>query len=210
MVSTIESTNGKPKENSRKGGFVVHPQKFALWLSFASMSMLFAGITSAYIVRKAMGNWVEFPLPSAFAVSTVIILLSSLTMHWSLKSFRAEKLGQYRIALTTTFLLGIGFIVSQWYGWQSMKEIGVFLQGNPSGSFLYVISYAHVAHVVGGLIFLFIAVLRAYFYFKNPANMLIYNVDENKKVRIELLASYWHFVDFLWLYLFAFIIFNHL
>ncbi|TVR79433.1 MAG: hypothetical protein EA412_06435 [Chitinophagaceae bacterium] len=197
-------------ESPRKGGFVVHPKKFALWVSFASLSMMFAGLTSAYIVRKGMGNWTEFPLPSAFTYSTIVIILSSLTMYWAFRAFRSEQLYQYRIALLSTFFLGSLFAYFQLMGWGAMQNMGIMLQGNPSGSFIYVISLAHLAHLAGGMIFLLAAIFRSFFVFKNPANMLIYIVDENKKVRIELLASYWHYVDFLWLYLFIFFLLNHL
>lgn len=182
----------------------IHPQRFALWLGIACLVMTFAGLTSAYIVRKGAGNWVEFRLPFNFIISAAIMLLSSLSIHWAYLSFKHDKLNNYRFALGITFLLGIAFMFSQYLGWQKLKEIGIYLSGNPSGSFIYVISYLHFAHVAFGLLFIFIAFIKSLFIFNNPANFLIYRTDSNKSIRIGMLATYWHFVDVLWLYLLFF------
>lgn len=184
----------------------IHPQRFALWLGIAVIVMSFAGLTSAYIVRKGAGNWVEYKLPFNFIISAAIMLLSSLSVHWAYLSFKHDKLNPYRWALFTSLVLGCGFLFSQYTGWQKLKEIGVFLSGNPSGSFVYVISYLHFAHVVGGLIFIAIAFAKSLFVFQNPANFLIYRTDSNKSIRIGMIATYWHFVDLLWLYLLFFFI----
>lgn len=182
----------------------IHPQKFALWLGIACMIMSFAGLTSAYLVRKGAGNWLEFQLPLYFVVSAVIMLLSSVTIHWALKAFKSDNLNQYRFALGITGLLGFLFLSSQYLGWLKLQEIGVYLSGNPSGSFVYVISYLHFTHVSIGIIFLLITFIRSIILFKNPANFLIYRTHSNKKIRIELLATYWHFIGLLWLYLLVF------
>lgn len=201
-MSSITLENQRLPENIRTPR--VHPQKFAMWVGIAVLIMMFAGLTSAYIVRKAAGNWVEFKLPVNFFISAGIIIVSSFTIHWAVRAFKREKLGQYRAALFLTFMLGLAFLQSQYLGWQKLKEIGIYLSGNPSGSFVYVISYLHFAHVSVGLVFLLIALIKAFLVFKNPANFLIYRTDSNKKIRIGLLATYWHFVDILWLYLLVF------
>jgi cytochrome c oxidase subunit 3 len=182
----------------------VHPQRFALWLGIACIIMTFAGLTSAYIVRKGAGNWVEFILPVNFLVSAAIMLCSSLTIHWAYVSFKKDRLKSYRLALSLTFILGAAFLVSQYIGWQKLQDIGIYLSGNPSGSFVYVISYMHFAHAAGGLLFIMIALMKSFFVFRNPANFLIYRTDSNKSIRIEMLATYWHFVDLLWIYLLIF------
>src|SRR6187402_773222 len=91
-----------------------HPLKFGLWLDIASIIMLFAALTSAYIVRKSQGNWVEFRVPGIFLINTIVIIASSVTMQWAVNSFRNFKENSYRIALTITFLLGIGFLIGQY------------------------------------------------------------------------------------------------
>lgn len=182
----------------------IHPLRFALWVGIACLIMMFAALTSAYLVRKAAGNWVEFRMPFNFIISAAIMLLSSLSIHWAYLSFKHDRLNPYRLALGTTLLLSIAFLYSQYLGWQKLQEYGIYLSGNPSGSFVYVITYLHFAHVIGGVLFLTLAFIKSIFVFENPANFLIHRTDSNKSIRIELLATYWHFVDVLWLYLLVF------
>ncbi|MEM1218669.1 MAG: cytochrome c oxidase subunit 3 [Bacteroidota bacterium] len=174
----------------------IHPKKFALWIACASMMMLFAAFTSAYVVRQAAGNWLEFQLPSLFFYSTVVILLSSLTLHGSYFSFKQGNVGLYRGLLILSLILGLGFVVLQYMGWNQLNAIGVPLDGNPAGSFVYVISGVHAAHVLGGIAAISLALLHAF--------ILPYKVTERRKLRFELTLTYWHFVDFLWVYLLGF------
>jgi len=174
----------------------IHPKKFALWVACASMMMLFAAFTSAYVVRQAAGNWLEFHLPSLFFYSTAVILLSSLTLHGSYYSFRQGNANLYRLLLIVSLLLGLGFVVMQYLGWNQLNAIGVPLDGNPAGSFVYVISGVHAAHVLGGIAAISLALIHAY--------VLPYKLTERRKLRFELTLTYWHFVDFLWVYLLGF------
>lgn len=175
----------------------IHPKKFALLVSCASLVMLFAALTSAYVVRKAAGNWLEFPLPSVFWFSTIILIISSFTLHFSYKSFLSGNAVVYRGLLLLSFLLGFFFIYLQYQGWNALVNIGVELGTNPSGSFLYVLSALHAAHILGGLAALFIAILHAF--------ILPYEVTEKRKLRFEMTQIYWHFVDLLWIYLIVFL-----
>lgn len=174
----------------------IHPKKFALAVACASILMMFSAFTSAYIVRQAAGNWLEFQLPSLFFVSTGIILLSSFTLHFSYRSFLKGKEQLYKGLLLTSFGLGLLFIAMQYQGWLSMMEMGVPLKTNPSGDFIYVISGVHAAHVIGGITALVIALLHAF--------TLKFKVTPARKLRFELTFIYWHFVGFLWLYLIVF------
>ncbi len=174
----------------------IHPKKFALAVACASILMMFSAFTSAYIVRQAAGNWLEFQLPSLFFVSTGIILLSSFTLHFSYRSFLKGKEQLYKGLLLTSFGLGLLFIAMQYQGWLSMMEMGVPLKTNPSGDFIYVISGVHAAHVIGGITALVIALLHAF--------SLKFKVTPARKLRFELTFIYWHFVGFLWLYLIVF------
>ena len=174
----------------------IHPKKFALWVACASMMMLFAAFTSAYVVRQAAGNWLEFQLPSLFFYSTAVILLSSLTLHGSYYSFKQGNANLYRLLLIVSLLLGLGFVVMQYMGWNQLNAIGVPLDGNPAGSFVYVISGVHAAHVLGGIAAIALALMHAY--------VLPYKLTKRRKLRFELTLTYWHFVDFLWVYLLGF------
>lgn len=186
----------------------IHPQKFALWLGIGSIIMMFAGLTSAYIVRKAAGNWVDFKLPDWFWISTLVIVASSATLYWAHRAFLQKNEPRYTQMLGLTFLLGCLFMGFQYAGWQELQSYGILLNGNPSGAFVYVISGLHVAHVLGGLVFLGI------FFFKslnrrNEIQDLMHDINPHRSLSIDLLSTYWHFVDVLWLYLFGFFLLFH-
>lgn len=172
-------------------------KKFALYLACSSMVMLFAAFTSAYVVRKAAGNWLEFRLPDIFLVSTVVILASSVTAQLASRSYRAEKAVPFRRWTMVTVLLGLLFVMTQYLGWQRLMDIGVPLNGNPSGSFVYVISGFHAAHVLGGVA-AWLLILRTAF---KP-----FRVTAKRRLHLELTSIYWHFVDALWVYLLLFFI----
>jgi len=179
----------------RKG---IHPQKFALWAAMASILMMFGAFTSAYLVRQAAGNWQEYQVPEIFYISTIVLLASSACMHYAYTAFVKGKKYRYQLALMVTFILGLTFIVLQYFGWNALYNIGVPLDGNPSGSFFYVISGIHALHIIGGITALGVALFHAF--------TLPFEVTAKRKHRFSLVTQYWHFVDVLWLYLFVFIL----
>ena len=174
----------------------IEPKKFGLWLGLGSITMMFVALTSAYIVRRAAGNWLEFELLGIFWISSFLILFSSISLEWSWRNFKKGNQKLYRIFLVLTLLLGFGFLVSQFFGWQRMNALGITLTGNPSESFIYVISGVHAAHVFGGIGVLIVAVIHAY--------MLPFFKSKARKLRFQLSIHYWHYVGALWIYLFIF------
>lgn len=176
----------------------IYAPLFALWTAMGSIVMMFGALTSAYIVRQAAGNWLEFRIPDVFYISTVLILLSSLSLHGSYWAFRTGREMMYRLLLPLTLVMGIAFVVLQYQGWNALYDMGVVLDGNPGGSFFYVISGLHAAHVIGGVFALIVATMHAL--------SLTYKVTEKRRRRFQLVLHYWHFVDFLWLYLFLFLL----
>lgn len=177
----------------------IHPQKFAIWVACGSILMMFGSLTSAYVVRQAAGNWLEFQLPGIFKVSTLAILLSSVTLHGSFIAFKRGKENTYKTLLIVTYLLAVLFFVFQYQGWVALSESGVPFTINPSGDFVYVISWFHAAHVIGGLAALTVALIHAF--------GLNFKPTPKRKIRFELTLTYWHFVDLLWVYLFFFLTF---
>lgn len=175
----------------------IHPLKFALWVAMASITMMFGAFTSAYIVRQAQGNWLEFSLPNIFFVSTVILLISSLTLHTSYRAFIAEHESRFKQFLVLSLFLGAAFIVLQYLGWMQLYSVGIDLKGNPAGSFIYVISGVHALHIVGGIAAILVGILNAF--------TLKFKVTERRKINFELTLQYWHFVDLLWVYLLIFL-----
>ena len=161
----------------------VNKWKFMLWLFIITIIMLFASQTSAYLVRRAEGNWVEFNIPQIFWYSTVVLLISSISMHLSLQAI--------------TFVFGIVFLCMQYFGWQDLQQQGIFLKGNPSGSFFYVFTGLHMAHLLIGLGIL-VATFIMTFRMK---------IDSKNTLLVEICATAWHFLDLLWVYLFVFLLY---
>jgi cytochrome c oxidase subunit III len=172
----------------------IHPHKFTLWVAMGSIIMMFAGLTSAYIVKRNQPNWTTFQMPVTFWYSTAIMLLSSLTVQMSLRAFKQRQMAKYRNLITITALLGAVFIVLQITGFKQLWSTGIKLKGAGAGQFLYIIFGLHGAHVLGGIIALLIMFLKAFGSKKRNYN----------PVSIEVASTYWHFVDVLWIYLFIF------
>jgi cytochrome c oxidase subunit 3 len=177
----------------------MNPRKFILWLFIVSIIMLFAAMTSAYLVRRAEGNWLEYDIPSIFSYSSVVLVISSLTMHWAYLSAKKDKFGSLKIAITITFVLGIIFLYMQFQGWVELVNENVFFVGNPAGSFMYIFTGLHGFHLISGLVVLVVALITAF-------RLRIHATSMNQ---IEIAAAYWHFLDILWLYLFFFLVYFH-
>jgi len=177
----------------------MHPKKFALWLFIGTIVMMFAALTSAYIVKRGEGNWLDFQLPEIFYYTSGVIILSSITMQWAYYSARKDNLDFIKVALSLTTVLGIVFLVGQFLAWGTLVDYQVYFVGNPSGSFLYVLTGLHGLHLISGIIFLIIVLISTFRYKVHSKNM----------VRIEMCATYWHFLGVLWLYLFFFLSLNH-
>lgn len=186
-----QSINMKPQ-----GVRFTENSKLLLFISMASMTMLFAGLTSGYIVRQGQGNWVVFDLPIAFYISTAIIILSSISMHWALLSVKKDKIENTRLALIITLALGLGFAFTQFLGWSQLVDNGIYFTGNPSGSFLYAITFVHLGHMVGAIIAIINVNLKC---IKGKYHSKSY-------LGISLVSIFWHFLDVLWIYLFVFLL----
>jgi cytochrome c oxidase subunit 3 len=171
-----------------------------LYIGIFSSLMLFAGLTSAYIVRQADGGWNEFNMPFIFWVSTAIILVSSVSMNIALISAKNDRPDRYKPALLITFILGLAFCATQIIGWGQLVDGGVYFTGrnaNPSGSYFYILSGVHLAHIASALIYLLVILFNA---FKNKYN-------SNNYAGIRHSGIFWHFLDGVWVYVFIFLIF---
>lgn len=173
-------------------------RKPLLWVGIVSIIMLFAGLTSAYIVRADNGNWLIFNLPNVFFISTALIITSSLTLFLALRMARKNNQSGIIFGLLATFILGVSFSVTQFMGWSELISNGIVLAGkysNASGSFLYVLTGLHLAHLAGGLISLLVTLV----------NSLKRRYNAENTLGLELCSIYWHFLDILWVYLFLFL-----
>ncbi|MEO6187658.1 MAG: heme-copper oxidase subunit III [Ginsengibacter sp.] len=174
----------------------IHPYKFTLWIGLASVVMMFAGLTSAYLIKRNLTNWISFEIPLIFWYSTVVIIVSSFTILISRNAFKQRKISSYRRWLFITVMLGIVFVFMQYTGFRELWRNGMTLTRNVSFSFLYIIIGLHALHVLGGIVALIIILIKAF-------NTRIKNYSS---VPIDLMNTYWHFVDFLWIYLLLFLV----
>ncbi|MCH7409013.1 cytochrome c oxidase subunit 3 [Belliella sp. DSM 111904] len=177
----------------------MHPKKFALWLFMVTVVMIFAALTSAYIVRQSEGNWLEYDLPAIFYYTSGIIVLSSVFLHWAYVSAKKDNLLQLRVGMSIATLLGVLFLIGQWYSWVALVDRDVYFVGNPAGSFLYVFTGLHALHLISGVIFLIIVLISSF----------RYKVHSQAMTPMEMCVTYWHFLGGLWLYLFMFLQLNH-
>jgi cytochrome c oxidase subunit 3 len=178
----------------------IHPLKLTLWVGIASIIMMFAAFTSAFVVRRSAGNWYEFKLPDIFFLNTLVLVVSSVTLHLSYMAFIKGNEKRFKSLLLVTFVLGIAFVVLQYKGWEAMNAIGATFTVNPSSSFIYLISGVHAAHVLGGIAALTVAIVFAF--------ALPFKPTPRRQLRLELVVQYWHFVDILWIYLIIFFAIN--
>ena len=175
----------------------IHPHKFTLWVAIGSILMMFAGLTSAYIVKRSQASWLMIEIPMMFWYSTATILASSVTVQLALKALKKRKMINYKRLLVVTAVLGVLFIVLQIAGFRQFAAQDIRLVGagsNASYSFLLAISGLHGIHVLGGVVALAVTVIRA----------LNSSTKSYSTVPLEIVATYWHFVDALWIYLFIF------
>ena len=169
-------------------------KKQLLWIGMGSILMFFGGLTSAYIVRKPEGNWLEFVLPEHFTFSTIIIIVSSIILFFVKGQLRKNN-SAFQLVLSV-LLLGLLFTFFQFKGWQQLIAQGVYLTGegsNASGSFLYVLTLAHLVHLFGGLI--------ALLYVTIQSKKKVFTIENS--LAIDLTSLYWHFLALLWLFVFT-------
>ncbi|WP_338408021.1 cytochrome c oxidase subunit 3 [uncultured Flavobacterium sp.] len=175
--------------------------KLLLLFAMISMTMMFAGLTSAFVVSKSRVDWLkDFQLPTAFYFSTAVIIACSVTFHLAKKTIQKDNQKATTAFLLITLLLGILFVILQFVGFGQIVANGYYFTGAESSittTFLYIVTVVHLAHLAGGLIALLIII---YNQFKQKYN-------STQILGIELGAMYWHFLDLLWVYLFLFLYF---
>ncbi len=175
----------------------MEPKKFILWLFIVSSVMFFASQTSAYLVKRAEGNWAEFEVPQIFWYGTVVIILSSITMQFAVYSAKKDNFNALKTAISITFALAILFLVLQVEGWKELVKQNVYFVGNASGSFFYAFTVFHGVHILMGLVVLAVTFVSS----------LQMKVHAKSLRRIEICATFWHFLGVVWVYLFAFLLY---
>lgn len=193
----------KYKEQARfrgnSGGMVVPMNKLFLFFAIAAITFLFGGLIAAFFYSGINKGFQKFSLPAIFHANTLIMLISSFTMHFALHSLKKDEMKNYRYALGITIVLGIAFVLFQILGWYELTSAGITITTVPTGSYLYMISGLHALHFIPGIVVLAISFIKSVMRLYNPIDELLFSTDFHKKLNIELLAFYWHFVDALWI-----------
>lgn len=164
-----------------------------MWFALVGVVMLFAGLTSAMVVRRGMSfDWVSIAVPRLLWVNTAFLLASSLTLEFSRRSLTHHATLGFVRWLGATVGLGVAFLAGQFLVWRELAARGVYLATNPSSSFFYVLTAAHGVHLLGGVVALGYVVFHA----GRMAH------GRERRTALDVTAIYWHFMDGLWIYLF--------
>ncbi len=175
-------------------------KKHMMWFAIASLVMMFAGLTSAYVVSSSRRDWVDITLPAEFFWSTGVILLSSASLLLAKQAIKNGNLRNGTILTVITFILGSVFVFMQFQGFEALVSQKIFLTGagsNINGSYIYLMVVAHLAHIAAGLIALGVMTVKT---IKGA-------YTAQKMIGFELGSIFWHFVDVLWIYLLLFLVF---
>ena len=171
------------------------PSSTGIWVALAAISMSFAALTSALVVRKGGAlDWRHFTLPSILYLNTLLLLASSVTLEISRRRVAAFMGGvRSQVAsparwLYLTLALGLLFVAGQYAAWRQLNAQGLYLATNPSSSFFYVLTAAHALHVLGGLGGLGRVIRKL-------------NTLALRRSTLDATSRYWHFMDVLWIYL---------
>lgn len=172
-------------------GLPVPTAKLGLWLFLGAVTMMFAGFTSAYLVRMPLPDWKSIPKPPILWLNTLVLLVSSLTAQWSLMSVKRGRIDNLRKGLLATTILGIAFVLGQLFAWRNLAAAGIYLQTNPASSFFYLLTAMHGLHLLGGIIALIWATVRAW----------LNEFVPHRHLAVEICVGYWHFLAFVWIWL---------
>ncbi len=183
---------------------------FMLRMALGAISLLFVGLTFAYTFgRRLSDDWVQFSLPKLFWLSTLFVLLCSYAMQQISKAYERDRTSALRRNLNLALLMGLGFLISQFFAWKTLSASGYGLSGSPSAAYVYLISWLHAAHILVGLVFIVASRHTVLRNTRDEVEALLFFSDHQRKRRLNMLTLYWHVVDGLWLYLFIFFLFFH-
>lgn len=174
------------------------PARTGIWVGLAAIAMSFAALTSALYVREGSGyaDWTHINLPPILWFNTLSLVLSSITLERARVRVAAYMRGEESrrsipmLWLNATMLLGLVFVVGQYFAWLQLRSQGLYLPTNPNSSFFYVLTGVHAIHVLGGLGGLTRVMLK----FRSTTYSL-------RRSAMDATSYYWHFMGVLWIYL---------
>ncbi len=176
--------------SSRAAAVAANSAQMGLWALLATITMLFAGFTSAYLVRRAGSDWQPILSPSVLWLNTVLLLASSMTLEIAREAMNRHHVAAFRFWHSATALLGLAFLIGQLVAWQQLAARGIYVPTNPHSSFFYMLTAVHGVHLLGGVFGLLYALQRTWHAPAVPHHSF------------RLCATYWHFVSGIWVFLF--------
>ncbi len=179
-----------------------------LFILLFGLAFLFLALTVAYVYIRVTNAVPPVQVPVLFVLNTLILLASSWTMMQARRCYLADNTRGYQQNLLYTIFLSVFFTGMQAIAWYLLFQQNVHLNSSTTTGFLYVISFVHLAHVLGGLPFLIRFYRAAKKYMVDPVTVLVYFSDPEKRLSLRLLTIYWHFLDILWVYLVLFFAIN--
>jgi cytochrome c oxidase subunit 3 len=192
----IKPPGGDGGDNASDFGssaFPISKGQLGVWILLTAVIMLFAGLSSAYIVLRGVPAWQNIQLPWLLWPNTAVLLLSSLALDISRRAVRRNDLQSMKHWLTLACVLGLMFLLGQLTAWRQLRNAGVYLPSTLQSSFFYILTGLHAVHLLGGVLALVYLLSRA---FKH--HLTAFNYEP-----LKLCALYWHVMDGLWVYLFV-------
>jgi cytochrome c oxidase subunit 3 len=168
--------------------------RLALWMFLATVTMLFAAFTSAYVVRRSGADWAQLALPRLLWANTAILAASSLVLEAAARSGRRGAWRRASSAAWCAVFFGFVFLTGQGVAWRQLVAAGVYVPTNPHSSFFYMLTGAHAAHVLAALVVLMWGAASTARGADDPVRW---------SLRLELCRTFWHYLGFVWVFLFA-------
>ncbi|GAA3947794.1 cytochrome c oxidase subunit 3 [Hymenobacter algoricola] len=187
----------------------VPPLLMLLYLGIAGVTVLFVILLAAYVQTRHLSSQGPglHPFPRYFSLSTIVLLVSSYTLSQAQRLYRQDEVKSLARCLGATLLLGCIFAGLQVLGWRELMTQGVFFTGEASGTYVYLISALHVAHLLGGMVFLLALLLRTLHASRDAVRSLVFIRNPYRRTQLRMLTLYWHFIDGLWVVLFSLFLF---
>ncbi len=186
----------------------MHPHKMLLYLAIIGSSLIFFFMLVAYTISKPqLASFGNFPMPKAFVFSTIVMLIAGFVSTKVMPAFLNDDIHKLKRVLLLILLLGLTFAISQFMGWQALRNSGIFMEGQGAGSFLYVLTGLHAVHLLGGLGFLAYLSIYTLWVANDPVRQLIMVTNPYQKIKLQIFSIYWIFLDIAWLALFFYFLF---
>jgi len=209
MREQDKNTKAYRHENALAKLEKIHPHLMLIYLTIIGSSLIFMFMILAYTLNRPDNTFfLNIQFPKAFSVSLVILLISSFSLSKALPAYESGNIDVLKKSLGITLILGVVFTICQYIGWYELNQTGVYLTGEASGAYLYVISGMHAFHLVFGIIFLSTTFFKIMGIAKDPVKMLIMETNPYQKIKLEMLTAYWHYLDALWVFLFFYFLFS--